>query len=548
MKRKGKLSNKLALMVAIAIVIAIISTTVVLTLTARNNLYETMKSLGLSMSKQAISRIEGKAITDNDIQEVISDLGRDLDVVYALLVDDSYQALYHSNPERVGMSFQDPGTESAMKGNTFTDIYYSSDRGINVYDIILPFYGADGRVVGAFNIGLSVETVDKTVSGMILSASVVGLLMAFMMSMLSYGVIRFVLSPLQKMTHTAEAIATGDLTETITYSGNNEIGAMASAFAKMIEKLRGNISAISQNAESVNQASGALSDTSKEVSISMEEVTASTEEMSAALEEVSSFSEEIATSTEEMAQSMHELMAKINEGKAFAKTIEEQAQGLNAQSSKAKQHAEHTYHTMDIQIQKAIEDSKIVKDISAMADGISSISEQINLLALNAAIEAARAGEQGRGFAVVAEEVRKLAGESAETVKGIMTLTSSVQATTDRLVNSSKEIMTFVSTEVLSDYNLLISTADRYREDAIAVYNMNDHYAQLAHQMLMTVQEVNRQVESIAQNIEQITSGSQDIAGTTGVVSEAISHLSKSTQDMKAIAVMLHDIVKQYHI
>ncbi|VBB07356.1 Hypothetical protein LUCI_2600 [Lucifera butyrica] len=67
---------------------------------------------------------------------------------------------------------------------------------------------------------------------------------------------------------------------------------------------------------------------------------------------------------------------------------------------------------------------------------VSEVAANSNLLGLNAAIEAARAGEHGRGFAVVADEIRKMAVNSADSVKDIKQILGTIQRELTSIINA----------------------------------------------------------------------------------------------------------------
>ncbi len=103
------------------------------------------------------------------------------------------------------------------------------------------------------------------------------------------------------------------------------------------------------------------------------------------------------------------------------------------------------------------------QDIAKILKSIDEIAFQTNILALNAAVEAARAGEAGAGFAVVAEEVRNLAGRSAEAARETRTRIETAIGSNTRSAELSRgvhERFTAIST-VTRDYHRLVAEIEQ---------------------------------------------------------------------------------------
>jgi methyl-accepting chemotaxis protein len=86
--------------------------------------------------------------------------------------------------------------------------------------------------------------------------------------------------------------------------------------------------------------------------------------------------------------------------------------------------------------------AQVTGKIDKITEVIAGVAKQTNLLALNATIEAARSGAAGRGFAVVAQEVKALAGQTAEATQDIGSQVAAMQSVASRSVAAIESVAT----------------------------------------------------------------------------------------------------------
>lgn len=198
-------------------------------------------------------------------------------------------------------------------------------------------------------------------------------------------------------------------------------------------------------------------------------------------------------------------------------------------------------------LKMAIEETKVIHQITKVSQAIKEIAGQTNLLSLNASIEAARAGEAGRGFAVVAEEIKNLSDTTGSEIEKVNELTEQVLQSVGALSAASDQILSFIDEIVLKDYKNMETLAEHYKKDA-------DYYAQVSNtvsenseelrqaianinvildEIDLSQKELDMAVQSVNGNLQQITYASETVSEETRHVEESMEILQTTIQQFQ---------------
>lgn len=255
--------------------------------------------------------------------------------------------------------------------------------------------------------------------------------------------------------------------------------------------------------DSINESVAMLSDAIYQVLVVSDQVTEGAGQLAGS-------AQALATGTTEQAASLEEIGSTMAEVGNRAKTNSDNADQATQLSKQALDIAERGNSQMKEMLGSMDKINDASNNISKIIKVIDEIAFQTNLLALNAAVEAARAGKYGKGFAVVAEEVRNLAGRSAEAARD----------TTMLIENSMKEVEYGVDNAA--------KTAEILDEISGSITKVNDLVVEItaaSQEQRSSAEEMNRAITQVNNVVQQNSSISEQTASTSDELNSQAAEL-----------------------
>lgn len=478
-----------------------------------------------------VDLVSGMSITENAVPVLIDGDGN-----FMIGGNGAFNAGSDDSGNAVTTAVSEAGGDYAEVLSALSeDVYFEMNTD---YDGVKKYFAFNRLETSGWTVGCVIpkNDINSTLTGLAVMEVIMLVLFIAAGSAIVIAVTRSQLKPLKKISAAADRIANGELSASFDYNAGDEIGTLCANFARCTDITRKYIADISEKLDRLAKGDftvtvdedyigdfapikASLTNIITSMRNTLNNIDAASKQVSMGAGNVAQTAADLAAGVSDQTESVSRLNDDIAAIMDKVRESSDIADNARVLAGNAKERIEDSNREMDKLLKAMAEISAMSAETAKIVKTIDDIAFQTNILALNASVEAARAGAAGKGFTVVADEVRNLAGKSAEAANR-----------TSKLISQTTEAIS--AGAALAD-----STAGYLAEAVDNTVSVDENICRISE----FTREQSRYMDEISENIRTIT----DVIGSTSGSTQSEAALS---EELSGQAEMLDKLISEFRL